>query len=1253
MMRSRQGRRSALVAAWIVMLAAPTQAMDYLEQFDGAGQPSGPGGTWWAKDNSESSLQPTWNDFCPGDGYAHIVVDAVQAQNNDKKYQTITFGDVGPGHRLEIRAKDLVIPGLTGFIFTWAYTWDPDANGGAGEGYFDEIDIEVVGDDGAANHDKYPPDGWSDARFNSWDDANETDFTPFSGVAQAIVDETAQKISHLDGRFHTYTIDWYPDRLQFFIDGVFQHEITSVVPQRSDACAIIGFRDLSWAGSVDWSGQRTCLVDYFRMHPITWGNQPEIAVAGAGNDIPDGDTTPSALDGTDFGGALAGSGTVVRTFTVTNSGTDTLSLYDVRLTGTHASDFTVTTVPDLLVNPGGGTTVAVEFAPSATGTRTATLKIYNDDRNEGPFEFAIQGTGIAAPIPTWIVAGQSNADGYALGYGTLAYGTLNPDQDLADIGRSDLVPEQADVRIFKGGYDSGAGSWQTLAPTFGITWNGARFGPELAFGHDLQAQYGGEIRLIKYARGATSLAVDWNPDDAGTNRYDYFITTVLNAITASGDTLDIRGVAWMQGENDATSATQADAYEANLTQFISSVRADLGLPTLQFYVGSIADTGAWTYRQTIWDAQNAVAAADPDVWIVNGKDLPLFLNDGDGDANIHYTTQGQVTLGERFAGAAIAANPGLLSVSVTATDASASETGPDPGTFTVTRTGDTSESLTVYYTVSGTATPGADYTSIGTSVTLPAGQSAAPITVTPVDDADPEAEETVIVTLTAHASYTIGHASATVTLASSDGYMLPPIHWWKLDGDAQDSVGTLHGSHAGTPAWTDGIRDTCLQSSASHSILFGADTVMRDGDFTMALWFNVSDVPAERSLWSKHGGDWDYGYPMIAMSLNADGRLNLWGRKDAAWNYGQILSTAVGYDDGEWHHVAVTRESGVTRLYVDGSLDQADSGNQFNYAINPAYTLRIAEASYPGLMDDVRLYDAVLSAGEIAILADASAPTAGTVADGPGPGDADTQTSTTSLSATWSGFADPESGVTGYAWAIGTGGDPEAVQAFTSVGPGTGASNDAVSLDGGVTYYVTVRATNGAGLTTDVTSDGIQIVPDTVDVPLAAGYTLIGLPLVPETPLDAESLVQEINQQGGSCTAVIRYANGQYETHPAGSSQAIFPIVPGEGYFIRCVGTGTWQMTGYRYNARQVPLPLNAGYTLVALPLEVDPGRYTSESAAQEIHTQGGSVTQILTYAGGLFVTHPTGSSQEIFELVPGEGYFIRSTGPSVWSVTK
>ena len=105
---------------------------------------------------------------------------------------------------------------------------------------------------------------------------------------------------------------------------------------------------------------------------------------------------------------------------------------------------------------------------------------------------------------------------------------------------------------------------------------------------------------------------------------------------------------------------------------------------------------------------------------------------------------------------------------------------------------------------------------------------------------------------------------------------------------------------------------------------------------------------------------------------------------------------------------------------------------------------------------------------------DTTAPVAGTVNDGLA-ADIDFQTSTTTITANWTGFSDPESGITGYEWAIGTTSGGTDVQAFTSVGTATSATNATLTLSNGTKYYVTVRATNGAGLTNTATSDGVTV----------------------------------------------------------------------------------------------------------------------------------------------------------------------------------
>jgi hypothetical protein len=108
-------------------------------------------------------------------------------------------------------------------------------------------------------------------------------------------------------------------------------------------------------------------------------------------------------------------------------------------------------------------------------------------------------------------------------------------------------------------------------------------------------------------------------------------------------------------------------------------------------------------------------------------------------------------------------------VTVTATDPTATEAGTTTGTFTVKRTGNVAAPITVRYTVSGTAKPGADYVALSGAVTIPTGATSAAIVVRPLNDTTAEINETVIVRLAPNAAYTVGApSSATVTITSNE-----------------------------------------------------------------------------------------------------------------------------------------------------------------------------------------------------------------------------------------------------------------------------------------------------------------------------------------------------------------------------------------------------------------------------------------------------------------------------------------------------
>lgn len=123
---------------------------------------------------------------------------------------------------------------------------------------------------------------------------------------------------------------------------------------------------------------------------------PEIDIQGNATTITDGDITPSYTDDTDFGYVDVATGLQTHSFTVTNLGGANLTLGTVNITGTHAADFSVTSSPTATLSPGGSTTFDITFNPGSLGLRTANITISNNDSNENPYNFAIQGNGFNA-----------------------------------------------------------------------------------------------------------------------------------------------------------------------------------------------------------------------------------------------------------------------------------------------------------------------------------------------------------------------------------------------------------------------------------------------------------------------------------------------------------------------------------------------------------------------------------------------------------------------------------------------------------------------------------------------------------------------------------------------------------------------------------------------------------------------------------------------------------------------------------------
>lgn len=138
----------------------------------------------------------------------------------------------------------------------------------------------------------------------------------------------------------------------------------------------------------------TC-VSATRTLVVATVDYPEIDIRGNNVAIGNGDSTPSTSDFTIIGSNDVAVGSISKTFQLRNlSSTAPLTIGTISFSGANASDFSIGTPPATTVAVNSSTTFTIVFNPSATGTRNAIINIVNNDQNENPYTFSIQGTGI-------------------------------------------------------------------------------------------------------------------------------------------------------------------------------------------------------------------------------------------------------------------------------------------------------------------------------------------------------------------------------------------------------------------------------------------------------------------------------------------------------------------------------------------------------------------------------------------------------------------------------------------------------------------------------------------------------------------------------------------------------------------------------------------------------------------------------------------------------------------------------------------
>jgi len=209
-------------------------------------------------------------------------------------------------------------------------------------------------------------------------------------------------------------------------------------------------------------------------------------------------------------------------------------------------------------------------------------------------------------------------------------------------------------------------------------------------------------------------------------------------------------------------------------------------------------------------------------------------------------------------------------------------------------------------------------------------------------------------------------------------------HLWKFDEGtgttAFDSVHTANSVNGmlNSATWQDlskvGPGAAVRITGADNSYVSFGSSIGKFGTkaFSVALWVQTTDTLANYDL---IGNRADPGHGnFFAVRMTGDGFVTAEVDQDSAGtNYIGVKSSMNGLNDGNWHHIVVTRSGKTLSLYIDGSLSNSGTGAgaaninngkafKLGRSLVDSNTARFAPAA---LFDDVAIYNTALTASQV------------------------------------------------------------------------------------------------------------------------------------------------------------------------------------------------------------------------------------------------------------------------------------------------
>ena len=632
------------------------------------------------------------------------------------------------------------------------------------------------------------------------------------------------------------------------------------------------------------------------------------------------------------------------TITVTNTGTAPLAVDSLTFTGTDAASYSVSGCSSA-VAAGATCTLTVTFAPTTTGSKTATLSIAHNATGS-PSTVSLSSTALT-PVPA-ISLSASTLSFSSISLGTTSTSTITVNNTgTADLTISSLSITGANAAEFSvSGCSSAitAGGSCFLAITFAPTAAGSKLA-SLSIVHNatgsptivsLDGTGAAVVAAVDQNFSATSLLMHMD----GTNGSTAFIdATGKNAITRVGDTQistaqsKFGGAsAYFDGTGDRLTLPANTAFAFGTGDFtiecwfnVSSLATNKGIFQLSnssnYLTSNTASILMSTYQGKITINLMAISA-QTSLTVTDGSWYHVALVRSAGVAKIYINGQLRTEVGT--AGAITDSNN--YSYTYLGIGAYGSSTQTWNGyidEFRITKgiaryTGNFTLPTTAFYNTASTTNLDPYFNQVSTLLHMDGTSGSTAFTDSSVN--------TLAVTANGNAQLN----TATTKYGTASGYF-------------------------------DGTDDYLAATFASGTAISGT------GDFTVECWINPGNLSGSQygrgiiSLYNASGHKL-----LIRVSTTSPYLLNVYSAEASGTPLGTSGTNVTGstITANTWYHVALVRQSGVFNLYLDGVLLFT---NNSNTALSLStkdkiYVGRSPDGASPdwvGYIDDVRITNSV------------------------------------------------------------------------------------------------------------------------------------------------------------------------------------------------------------------------------------------------------------------------------------------------------